>query len=251
MSSVLPDRPHTPAGGVPSEIKLVLEGKSKIGKTTFAASFPDALIIECEPGGAENVACEGLLDLTKGKNPLLGLRMAIKEIREDGCRFKTIVLDTIDAVADLVAKEICADLKINTIADAPKGARHGVQWERYANEIVGIVGALIALPKNVVVLGHTKPASYNEQGALMREEGLDIYGKAARALYARVDNIGHMSVVNEGGVTKTLLSFKAGIDCTRGSRHPALRDRELILPRENGYAAFEKLFMPQTAAGRK
>ncbi len=249
MSSVLPDRPHTPVGGVPSEIKLVLEGKSKVGKTTFAASFPDALLIECEPGGAAHVNCH-VLDLTKGQVPLNGLRRAIVELRDDD-RFKTVVLDTIDAVADLVAKEICAELKINTIADAPKGARHGVQWERYANEIVGIVGALIALPKNIVVLGHTKPASYNEQGALMREEGLDIYGKAARMLYARVDNIGHMSVVNEGGVTKTLLSFKSGIDCTRGSRHPALRDRELVLPREGGYDVFEKLFMPQTAAGRK
>ena len=249
MSSVLPDRPHTPTAGVPAEIKLVLEGKSKVGKTTFAASFPDALLIECEPGGAAHVKCH-VVDLTKGKNPLTGLRMAITELREN-TKFRTIVLDTIDAVADLVAKEICADLKINTIADAPKGARHGVQWERYANEIVGIVGALIALPKNIVVLGHTKPASYNEQGVLMREEGLDIYGKAARVLYARVDNIGHMSVVNEGGVTKTLLSFKSGIDCTRGSRHPALRDRELIVPRDDGYKAFENLFVPQTAAGRK
>jgi len=249
MSSVLPDKPNVPVVGVPPEIKLVLEGKSKVGKTTFAASFPDALLIECEPGGAAHANCH-VLDLTKGKSPLAGLRMAINELREDD-RFKTVALDTIDAVADLVAKEICADLKINTIADAPKGARHGVQWERYANEIVGIVGALIALPKNIVVLGHTKPASYNEQGALMREEGLDIYGKAARVLYARVDNIGHMSVVNEGGVTKTLLSFKSGIDCTRGSRHPALRDRELVLPKENGYLAFQNLFVPQTAAGRK
>jgi hypothetical protein len=112
----------------------------------------------------------------------------------------------------------------------------------YANEVTGIVGALLALPKSVIVLGHTKPASYDEKGVMKAAEGLDIYGKAARILYARVDNIGHMSIVNDGGVTRTMLSFKGGMDCTRGSRHPMLRDREIILPAVNGYAAFESLF---------
>lgn len=240
MTSVLPQKNNTPATGIPKEIKLVLEGKSKVGKTTFAASFPDALMIECEPGGAAHVNCH-VLDLTKGKVPLNGLRAAIVELRDDK-RFKTVILDTIDAVANLVSKEICAELGIETIADAPKKERHGVQWEKYANNIVGMVGALIALPKNIVVLGHTKPASYDEKGVMKTPEGLDIYGKAARILYARVDNIGHMSVVNDGGVTKTMLSFKAGMDSTRGSRHPELRDKEIIVPREGGYAAFEKLF---------
>ena len=240
MTSILPIENNVPATGLPREIKLVLEGKSKVGKTTFAAGFPDALMIECEPGGAAHIGCK-VLDISKGKEPLKGLRMAIEELRTD-TRFKTVILDTVDAVADLVAQEICRELNIATIADAPAKARHGVQWEMYANRIVGIVGALIALPKHIVVLGHTKPASYDEKGVLKAAEGLDIYGKAARILYARVDNIGHMSVVNVGGVTQTMLSFKGGMDSTRGSRHPALRDQEILLPRDNGYAAFETLF---------
>lgn len=238
---ILPGTPNTPVTGLPSQLKLVLEGKSKVGKTTFAASFPGALIIECEPGGAAHVGCH-VLDLTKGKNPLQGLRMAIEELRQD-TRFETVILDTVDAVADFVAKEVCAELGISAIAEAPKGKRNGIQWEKYGSQITTIVGALIALPKHVVVLGHTKPASYDESGKLKSEEGLDIYGKAARILYARIDNIGHMSVINEGGVTKTMLSFRGGIDSTRGSRHPALRDKEILIPRENGYAVFEKLFV--------
>lgn len=237
---ILPGKPNTPASGLPSNFKAIIEGKSKVGKTTFAASFPGALLIECEPGGAAHVGCH-VLDLTKGANPMKGLRMAIEELRTD-TQFKTVVLDTIDAVAEMVAKEICAELGISAIAEAPKGKRNGVQWEKYAMAITGIVGALIALPKHVIVLGHTKPATYDEQGTLKAMEGLDIYGKAARVLYARVDNIGHMSVVNDGGVTNTLLSFRGGLDCTRGSRHPALRDAEIFVPRQNGYAAFEKLF---------
>lgn len=237
---ILPGAPSIPVTGLPQYLKLVLEGKSKVGKTTLAASFPDALLIECEPGGAAHVGCH-VLDLTKGVNPLKGMRMAIEELRQD-TRFKTVVLDTVDAVAEMVAKEICTELGISAIAEAPKGKRNGIQWEKYGMAVTGIVGALVALPKNVVVLGHTKPASYDENGKLKSEEGLDIYGKAARILYARIDNIGHMSVVNDGGSTKTMLSFKGGMDCTRGSRHPALRDKEIIVPRENGYAAFEQLF---------
>lgn len=237
---ILPTETNKPATGVPAMFKLIVEGKSKVGKTTFAASFPDAVILECEPGGAAHARC-AVLDLTVGKDPLKGLRMAIKELETD-TRYKTVILDTVDAVADLVSKEICAEMGIQTIADAPKNARHGVQWEKYANGITGLVGALIALPKSVIVLGHTKPARFDEKGALKSEEGLDIYGKAARILYARVDNIGHLSIINDGGETKTMLSFKAGMDSTRGSRHPMLRDREVILPKDNGYAVFANLF---------
>lgn len=237
---ILPEKANIPVKGLPKHIKLVLEGKSKIGKTTFAASFPEAVILECERGGAAHVGCH-VLDLSAGKDPLKGLRMAIEELRSD-TRFKTVVLDTIDAVAELVSREICEKYGIASISEAPKKARKGVQWDDYWIGVTGLVGAIVALPKNVVVLGHTKPATYDENGKVKSEEGLDIYGKAARAVYARIDDVGHMYVVNDGGVTKTVLSFRAGLDCTRGSRHPALRDREIVLPKENGYAEFEKLF---------
>lgn len=243
MTSVLPTKVNVPKMGLPEFFKMIVEGPSKVGKTTLASSFPDAVIIECEPGGAAFANC-AVLDLTKGQNPLNGLRMAIEELKTD-TKYKTVVLDTIDAAADLVSKEICAELKIATIADAPKGARHGVQWEKYKNQVTGLVGALIALPKNIIVLGHTKPATYDGEGdkrVMRNPEGLDIYGSAARILYARVDNIGHLKVVNEGGVMKRVLSFKAGMDCTRGSRHPALCDKEIILPAVGGYSVFESLF---------
>ena len=241
--SVLPKERNKPTTGVPQYFKMIVEGPSKVGKTTFAASFPDAIMIECEPGGAANVDCY-VLDVSKGRNPLEGIRRAIEELKTD-TRFKTVILDTIDAAADLVSKEVCQKLGIETIADAPKKERHGVQWEKYANEVTGLVGALIALPKNVIVLGHTKPATFEGEGdkrVMRNPEGLDIYGKAARILYARVDNIGHLKVVNVGGQLQRVLSFRGGLDCTRGSRHPALSDKELILPAKGGYSVFEKLF---------
>lgn len=244
--SVLPKERSKPTVGLPQYFKMIVEGPSKVGKTTFAASFPDAIIIECEPGGAAHANCH-VFDVTVGKDPLKGIRMAIEELATD-TRFKTVVLDTIDAAADMVSRAICKELEIETIADAPKKARHGVQWEKYANNVTGLVGALIALPKNVVVLGHTKPATYDGEGdkrVMRNPEGLDIYGKAARILYARVDNIGHLKAVNIGGEIKRVLSFKAGIDCTRGSRHPALCDKELILPAAGGYLVFEAAFTPE------
>jgi hypothetical protein len=245
--SVLPTKAHVPIVGMPPYFKMIIEGPSKVGKTTFAASFPDAVMIECEPGGANHVACSGMLDVSKGKNPLEGIRRAIEELKSD-TRFKTVILDTIDAAADLVSKDVCKKLGIETIADSPKKERHGVQWEKYANEVTGLVGALIALPKNVIVLGHTKPATYEGEGdkrVMRNPEGLDIYGKAARILYARVDNIGHLKVINEGGQLKRVLSFRGGLDCTRGSRHPMLSDKEIILPAIGGYSVFERVFTPE------
>lgn len=240
--SILPAAVNEPLKGVPPFFKMIVEGPSKVGKTTFAASFPDALLIECEPGGAAHVSCR-VFDVSRGKNPLKGINMALEELPNDPC--KTVILDTIDAVAMLKAQDICDRLDIATIADAPKGQRHGVQWEMYANEVTGLIGAFLALPKNVIVLGHTKPATYEGEGdkrVMRNPEGLDIYGKAARILYARVDNIGHLKIENRGGKLKRVLSFRGGLDCTRGSRHPALSDKEIILPQVGGYSVFESLF---------
>lgn len=240
--SILPSEPNVPLKGIPPFFKMIIEGPSKVGKTTFAASFPDALLIECEPGGAAHAGCR-VFDVSKGKDPLKGIEMALEQLPNDPC--KTVVLDTIDAVAMLKAADICKRLGIATIADSPKKERHGVQWEMYANEVTGLIGAFLALQKNVVVLGHTKPATYDGEGdkrVMRNPEGLDIYGKAARILYARVDNIGHLKIENRGGELKRILSFKGGLDCTRGSRHPALSDKEIILPQVGGYSVFEALF---------
>jgi len=250
IKSVLPIKPNEPLKGLPPFFKMIVEGPSKVGKTTFAASFPDAMLIECEPGGAAHAACR-VFDVSKGKDPLVGINMALAELPNDPC--KTVILDTIDAVATLKAQDICRRLKIETIADAPKGQRHGVQWEMYANEVTGLIGAFLALNKNVIVLGHTKPATYEGEGdkrVMRNPEGLDIYGKAARILYARVDNIGHLKIENRGGKLERILSFRGGMDCTRGSRHPALSDKELILPANGGYAEFVKLFGAEAPAAK-
>ena len=129
--SVLPTKNNVPTVGIPQYIKMIIEGPSKVGKTTFMASWPGAVLIEAEPGGAAHVGCP-VLDISAGKDPLRGLRMAITELQTD-TKYKTVCLDTIDAVADLISKEICRKLGIETIADAPKSQRHGVQWEKYAN----------------------------------------------------------------------------------------------------------------------
>jgi len=237
---LLPTEKNVPVEGMPKHFKLVVAGKSKSGKTIFAASFPDVLLIECEKGGAAHTNCH-VFDVTKGQNPLKGLRMGIVELASD-TRFKTIAVDTVDAIAEMVAAEVCRKYNIPNIFEGPAKKRKGVQWEEYTSGVTGIIGAIVALQKNVIVLGHNKPATRDEDGNIVTEEGLDIYGKASRVLYSRIDNIAHMTVVNDGGVTKTMMSFKGGIDCTRGSRHPALRDKEILVPKVNGYAAFEKLF---------
>ena len=241
MTSILPTENNVPVVGIPKEIKLLLEGPGKVGITTFGASFPKAILLEMERGGADHVGTCPVLHLWKGQDPLKGLRMAMEELRTD-TRFGTVVLDTIDEFADITARSICDKLGIMGINEPPKNKRDGVQWDMYSNDVTGILGALIALPKNVVILGHTKPATYDREGKLKKQESLDIYGKASRIAYTRIDNIGRLRLNNVGGKTETVLSFRATTESIRGSRHPALRDREIVIPRDNGYAAFEKLF---------
>jgi len=239
--SVLPTENNVPITGIPKEIKLLLEGPGKVGITTFGASFPKAILLEMERGGADFVGSCPVLHLWKGLDPIKGIRMAMEDLRTD-TRFNTVVLDTIDEFADITARVICEKLGIMGINEPPKNKRDGVQWDMYSNEVTGILAALIALPKNVVILEHTKPATYDRDGKLKKMESLDIYGRASRVAYTRIDNIGRMRLENVGGTTQTVLSFRATMESIRGSRHPMLRDKEIVIPRDNGYAAFEQLF---------
>ena len=52
----LPTKPQrVDLEGMPKDLSLLLFGPPKIGKSTFGASFPNSLLVECEPKGARYI----------------------------------------------------------------------------------------------------------------------------------------------------------------------------------------------------
>lgn len=90
-----------------SEIKpprIVVYGKSKVGKTTFAAGIPGTVFLPAEEG-------EGLLSAPKLPRPesYPDVLQAIAALIEEEHSYKALCIDTIDSVELLLWGQVCID----------------------------------------------------------------------------------------------------------------------------------------------
>ena len=89
-------------GKVKSAKKVVIYGPEGIGKSTFAAQFPDPLFIDTEGSTAE-------LDVSRTKRPSSWTMILeqIKEIMSTPGLCKTLVIDTIDWAETMCIEHVC------------------------------------------------------------------------------------------------------------------------------------------------
>jgi len=225
--------------GIPANFSLLVFGPSKVGKTTMIADWPKAIILECEPGGADLVKCRKM-DI----DSLPHFRDAYKLLMLD-TEYDTVVVDTLDRVATWVEDEICTEMKIGSILESPRGERNGAQWGEYKSRILQVIAAMEKLPKKIIFLAHTKRTETDGQGVVINPRTINLYGSTAISTMALIQNIGYMfAKETDGGKTKRYLSFAPGINVECGSRHPALADKILEIPKGRGYEVFAACFEP-------
>ena len=239
---VLPTEDHNPEiGGIPKDLSLIVFGPPKCGKTTFGASFPNSITLECESGGAKYIKCRKL-DI----GSLAELRQAWNLLK-DNAEYETIVLDSLDRVAQWIEEEICQEMGLKNIMDAKKGERHGAQWGEYVQRVLTLLEGWKSLGKRVIFLAHTKKAETDGNGLVISPKTINLYGQTASRVMSIVENIGHLyATENEKGEIVRTLSFRAGTHVEAGSRHPMLTDKKIDLPKEGSYDAFAALFATPT-----
>lgn len=232
--------------GLPEKFSMLVFGPPKVGKTTFASEWPKAIILECEPGGADLVKCRKL-DITC----LPEFRAAYKLLVNDST-FETVVVDSLDRLGSWVEDEICAEMGLSNIMDSKKGERHGSQWGEYKARMLQAVSAMEKLNKKIIFLAHTKKNETDGNGLVINPKTINLYGATAIATMALIQNIGHMFAKEvEGGKTKRYLSFAPGMNVECGSRHPVLSDRILEIPKGKGYEVFSACFVPEKIEEKK
>lgn len=239
MSEItLPTEDFVPEiGGIPKDFSMIVFGPPKVGKTTFGASWPKSLLLECESGGAKYVKSRKM-DLSS-----LGELRKVWNLLKTDTAYENVVLDSLDRVAQWIEDEICAEMGLKNIMDAKKGERHGAQWGEYVQRVLMFLEGWKSLGKRLILLAHTKKAETDGQGLVISPKTINLYGQTASRVMAIVENIGHLyAVEGEGGNIQRILSFRAGTHVEAGSRHPLLTDRQIVLPRDGGYQAFAALF---------
>lgn len=124
-------------------IKWLLEGQSKTGKSTAAASWPAPIYLDM-PAERGVWAIEGAKRLAVVK--LDDVREFVEAMRgPGGAAYKTIVVDTIDALWSLVVQEFAGDKKLGIHEYGP-----------LYQEVFFALEGIASLGKHLVMVSHVK-----------------------------------------------------------------------------------------------
>ena len=117
----------------PKTERVIVYGESGLGKTTFATSAPNPIVIQTEDGlGEIDVPCfplaESYLDVMK----------ALDSLANENHDFKTVVIDSLDWLETLIWKQVCTDNKVSSIEKIGYGRGYNealVFWSYFFDEL--------------------------------------------------------------------------------------------------------------------
>lgn len=182
--------------------KVVIYGPEGIGKSTFAAKFPEPLVIDTE--GSTNH-----LDVRRLPRPTSWemLRQMIDEVANNPDICKTLVIDTVDWAERLCAESICSKAQKTSIEDFGYGKGYVIVKEEFAR-LLDRLSDLTDRGITVVLIAHSMIRKFerpDESGAYDRWE-LKLGGKGGSQLSALVKEwsdlllfVNYKEIVTESG----------------------------------------------------
>lgn len=219
-----------PKSKVPAETQdpkyLILFGLPKVGKTTILSTLENNLILDMENGST-------YVDALKIKiNTLKELKEVCKAIREAGCPYKYITIDTITAVEEM-AKPLAINLyqqspmfseKYADVKD-PTQLPNGSGYTFIRSGIEMIIDMVSKCAPNIIICGHVKDAALNE-AASNNVKTLDLTGKISRILSAKSDAIGF---VHRDENSNLCVQFGTDGEVLTGARPAHLANKDIIV----------------------
>jgi hypothetical protein len=158
---------------------VFIYGREKIGKTSLAAQFPDALFLMFEPGGKS-------LEIYRADiNSWLDFIEIFKQLQATD-QFQTIIIDTIDLAFKYCSDYMCKKLAINHPSDEAYGKAYGLirdEFSRWLSALGkldrGVVYISHAVEKDIKKLkgdGYLISPTLSKQGREVLEPMVDIWG---------------------------------------------------------------------------
>ena len=147
----LPEERKTPVDDFFRYATLIY-GRAGIGKTTFVASFPDAILFSCERV-SKKIACFDFNtdDGGPGVNTWEVFKAGVK-LLENSDRFTTVAVDTIDAAYAHCFDYVCRKRGI----EHPTDEGYGKAWSAVEGEFTGVMDALWETGRGIVFTSHAK-----------------------------------------------------------------------------------------------
>lgn len=148
------------AGIIPAPVKVVLYGPEGIGKSTFAAQFPDPVFIDTE-GGTKRLNVRRLPRPTSWAM----LLDEVREVRQGGVPCTTLVLDTADWAETLCIQAICTKAKVDGLEGFGYGKGYVYAKEEFGR-LLDQLEEVVAGGRNVVVLAHAAITKFEQPDAV-------------------------------------------------------------------------------------
>ena len=140
----LPTKRNVPANSL-GNLSTLLYGREKIGKTSFAAEFEDALFLLFEPGGKDLSIFSRYVQSWK---EFLGY---IDLLASEPDQFKTIVIDTADLCFKMCEEFMLRKLAIQHASDEDFGKGWTLMRDEFARAII----RLLKLGRGVIFTSHS------------------------------------------------------------------------------------------------
>lgn len=143
MTLTLPTAKTKPATELGKQT-ILLYAPPKLGKSTFASQFPEAMFFECEPG---------LNHLEVFKVPTYkweDFLEVCKLVAKGDHNFKTLVIDTVDNAFKMCSDYVCSKHGIDYEGDLG----HGKGWALVKNEWHRVLTRLASLPYGLILISH-------------------------------------------------------------------------------------------------
>jgi len=134
----------TPKSNDINSYTYLIYGEPKVGKTTFASKYPNALFIATEAG-------HKFVEVYQ-TNPKswTDIKKTARELLTEEHDYKTVVIDTADNMVMMVARSVCNQMNLQHEADAD----FGKAYSRIKQEIMDVVSALTRHGLGVVFISH-------------------------------------------------------------------------------------------------
>lgn len=172
-------------GKIESAQKVVIYGPEGIGKSTFAAHFPDPIFIDTE-GSTKHMD----VARTPAPSSWTMLLQQVNYFKSNPHLLKTLIIDTADWAEQLCTTEICSKYQKKSIADFGYGNGHVYLAEEFGR-LLNSLEDIIELGINVVVTAHAQMRKFEqpeEMGAYDRWE-LKLHKKTAPLLKEWADMV--------------------------------------------------------------
>jgi hypothetical protein len=137
--------------------RTLIYGPPKMGKTTLASEFPGAVFIQTEQGeNLDEITSFGKID--SWDDVIEAVRVLYREAHD----LKTVVIDSIDRLENLIWAHTCAVHKWDSVPGVEYGKGYGAATVFWAQLFVGLNLLRTEKGMNVILIGHEEVDRFDD-----------------------------------------------------------------------------------------